>query len=74
MATKKGIALTVIILAAITAASFSLWLIPQNFESEIVISDFEAHLDSIIEIRSTLEIGLDEEFQKMLNNEITTIE
>lgn len=74
MATKKGIVLTVIILAAITAASFSLWLIPQNYESEIVISDFEAHLDSMIEIRSTLEIGLDEEFKKMLNEEITTQE
>ena len=74
MASKKGIALTVIILAAITAASFLVWFIPQNYESELVISDFETHLDSVIEIRQTLENGIDEEFQKMLEGEVTADE
>ena len=74
MATKKGIVLTVLILAAITAASFSLWFIPQNFETKLVISDFETHLDSVIEIRETLENGIEEEFKKMLEQKITADE
>lgn len=74
MASKKGIILTAIILAAITAASFSVWLIPQNFESEIVISDFEVHLDNVKEIRSTLDNEIDDNFQKMLDKKITTQE
>lgn len=71
MATKKGIAVTVVILAAITAASFLVWLIPQNIENEIIISDFEAHLDNIKEIRFTLQTEVDQEFQNMLNEKIT---
>lgn len=63
-----------IILAAITAASFSVWLIPQNFESEIVISDFGEHLDNVKEIRSTLDNEINDNFQKMLDKKITTQE
>ena len=71
MATKKGIAVTIVILAAITAASFLVWLIPQNIENEIIISDFEAHLDNIKEIHFTLQTEVDQEFQNMLNEKIT---
>ena len=71
MATKKGIAVTVVILAAITAASFLVWLIPQNIENKIIISDFEAHLDNIKEIHFTLQTEVDQEFQNMLNEKIT---
>lgn len=74
MATKKGIVITIVILAAITAASFSVWLIPQNFESEIVISDFGVHLDNVKEIHSTLDNEIDDNFQKMLDKKITTQE
>lgn len=72
MATKKGIVITVIILAAITAASFSLWFIPQNIETKIVISDYRMHLDNVKEIHSTLNNGISEEFKNMLNERITT--
>ena len=71
MASKKGIAVTVVILAAITAASFLLWLIPQNFETKFIISDFGAHLDNVKEIHSTLNNGVNEEFQNMLDEKIT---
>ena len=74
MATKKGIVVTVVILAAITAASFLVWLIPQNIENRIVISDFEAHLDNIKEIRFTLQTEVDQEFQNMLNGKINSTE
>lgn len=59
------------ILAAITAASFLVWLIPQNIETEIIISDFGIHLDNVKEIHSTLNNGINEEFQNMLDKKIT---
>ena len=71
MATKKGIVITVVILAAITAASFSLWFIPQNIETEIIISDFGRHLDNVKEIHLTLNNEINEEFQNMLDEKIT---
>ncbi len=71
MASKKGIVITGVILAAITAASFLVWLIPQNFETKIIISDFEGHLNNIKEIHSTLNNEINEEFQNMLDGKIT---
>ena len=63
--------ITGIILAAITAASFSVWLIPQNIETKIIISDFGVHLDNVKEIHSTLNNGINEEFKNMLDKKIT---
>jgi hypothetical protein len=74
MATKKGIIVTIIILAAITGASFLVWLIPQNNEANFVITDYEAHLDNVKEIHSTIQAGIDKEFQNLLNEEITSTE
>ena len=71
MATKKGIVITGVILAAITAASFLVWLIPQNIETKIIISDFGGHLDNVKEIHSTLNNEINEEFQNMLDGKIT---
>ena len=71
MATKKGIAITIIILAAITGASFLVWLIPQNIETQIVISDFRVHLDDVKEIHSTINDEVNGEFQKMIDGKIT---
>jgi hypothetical protein len=71
LATKKGIVITGVILAAITAASFLVWLIPQNIETKIIISDFGIHLDNVKEIHSTLNNGINEEFQNMLDKKIT---
>jgi hypothetical protein len=74
MATKKGILFTVIILAAITGASFLVWLIPQNVENKFVVTDYEAHLDNVKEIHSTIQAGIEKEFQNLLNDEITSSE
>ena len=74
MATKKGIALTGIILVAITAASFIVWLIPQNIETKIIISDFDIHLDNIKEIHSALNNEINVQFQNMLDEKITAKE
>ena len=45
MASKKGIAVTIIILAAITGISFVFWVIPEETESTFVVSDYENYLD-----------------------------
>ena len=63
MASKKGVILTIGILAVITGTSFLVWLMPQNNEISIVVSDFESHLDGVKEIHRTISEGLDEEFQ-----------
>ena len=74
MATKKGIIVTVIILAAITSASFLVWFIPQNNENNIIVSDFKLHLDNIQEIHKTLQTEVDQKFQDMLNRKINSTE
>ncbi|MGI0082745.1 MAG: hypothetical protein ACREAF_00515 [Nitrosopumilaceae archaeon] len=47
MAKKRSVVVTGIILAAITAASFSVWFIPQSNNSSFVVSDFKGHLESV---------------------------
>ena len=47
MASKKGVIVTVIILAAITGASFLFWIIPENNETTFVISDYGNYLDEV---------------------------
>ena len=49
MATKKGIIITVAILAAISGASFVVWVLPQNHGSSVVVSDYKSELDSVKE-------------------------
>ncbi len=71
MATKKGIIFTIGILVAITASSFLIWIIPQNNQNIFVVSDFETYLDNVKEIHNTLLLEIEEDFQKMLNNEIS---
>jgi hypothetical protein len=71
LATKKGIIVTVIILVAITGASFLVWLVPYNSESKFVIADYRTNLDNVKEIHSTIQKGIDEDFQNLLNEKIT---
>jgi len=44
MASKKGIAITAIILAAITGASFLLWIVPQENDTTFIVTDYEGIL------------------------------
>ncbi len=71
MVSKKGIVVTATILIAIFAVSFIVWLIPQNVETNFIISDFGNHLDKSKEIHLTLQTGIDEEFQNMLDGNST---
>ena len=71
MATKKGIILTAIILGIITAASFSLWLIPQHENSEPLISDYRSELESI-KVRHDIIINeTSNEFSNLLDGSLS---
>lgn len=71
MASRKGIVVTIIILAAITGGSFLFWIIPQETQMSIVVSDHENYLDGVIEIRSVLDQTISEEFQNLIDGEIS---
>lgn len=71
MASKKGIAVTVIILAAITGASFSLWFIPQDVDTTFVVSDYRGYLDGVKNIHEVLKESNDIEYYKMLQGDVT---
>lgn len=67
MASKKGIVITIIILAAITAASFLFWVIPQDNPSTLVVSDYENYLDGVKKIHEVLRESIDAEFKNLLD-------
>lgn len=71
MASKKGIAITIIILAAITGASFFLYVIPQNDPTTFIVSDYENYLDGVKNIHEVLQESIDLEYQNMQNGEIS---
>ena len=74
MASKKGITVTVIILVAITAASFLFWVIPQENPSTLVVSDYENYLDGVKKIHEVLQESIETEFQNLLNEKTSTDE
>ena len=71
MASKKGIAITVIILVMITGASFLLWLVPENNDTTFVISDYEGYLDGVKNIHEVLQESVDIEYQNLRDGEIS---
>lgn len=72
MASKKGIAITVIILIAITSASFSLWIIPQDVETTFVVSDYENYLDGVKNIHKILEESIEIEYKNLITGKISS--
>ena len=71
MATRKGIVVTAIVLVAISAASFVIWIVPQNRGSSFVVSDYKSELESVRErqtlIATEMESGLKELLDKTLH-------
>lgn len=70
MASKKGIAVTAIILVAITGASFIFW-IPEENPSTFVVTDYENHLDGVQKIQEVLDESIGVEFQNLIDGKIT---
>ncbi|AFS81420.1 hypothetical protein NKOR_07795 [Candidatus Nitrosopumilus koreensis AR1] len=71
MASKKGIAVTIIILAAITGASFFVWMVPQQNETTFIVTDYEGYLDGVKNIHEILQESTEIEYQKLLDKDIT---
>jgi len=71
MASKKGIVVTVTILAAITGASFLLWIVPENSETTFVISDYGKYLNGVKNIHEVLQESVDIEYQNLLSGKIS---
>ncbi|NWK07118.1 hypothetical protein HX847_01640 [Marine Group I thaumarchaeote] len=71
MASKKGILVTIAILAAITGASFLFWIVPENNEATFVISDYGNYLDGVKKIHEVLQESIDIEYQNLRNGEIS---
>lgn len=72
MASKKGIMLTVVILAVITGASFLFWIVPQDSESTFVVSDYEGYIDGVKNIHEILQESINIEYQNLHNGDIST--
>ena len=74
MASKKGIAVTAAILVGVVAASFLVYLLPEDTTMKISVSDFEKHLD-ITKERASMEVtGIDDSFKKLMNGEMSADE
>ena len=71
MASKKGIGITATILVGVVAASFLVYLIPEDTTMKFVVSDFEKHLDDIDERTSMLSAAIEESFEDLMNYEIS---
>ncbi|MDI1494979.1 MAG: putative membrane protein [Cenarchaeum symbiont of Oopsacas minuta] len=65
MASKKGIIMTAVILGAITATSFLIWILPSG--STIAISDYGAYLDRVQQINSGVTDVVDNNFQMLIS-------
>ena len=71
MASKKGIIVTAIILAAITGASFLIWIVPQDNETTFVVSDYADYLNGVKNIHEVLQESMYIEYQNLRNGEIS---
>ncbi len=71
MASKKGIAITIIILGAITGASFLVWTVPQQNETTFIVTDYENYLDGAKGIHEVLVESTEIEYQDLLDGKIT---
>ena len=74
MASKKGITVTIIILAAITATSFLFWVVPQESPSTLVVSDYENYLEGVKRIHEVLQESIETEFQNLVDDKISADE
>jgi len=70
MTSRKGIGVTIAILVGVVAASFLVYLIPEDTTMKITVSDFGEHLD-ITKERALMESSsIDESFKKLIENDM----
>jgi len=66
MASKKGIGVTIAFLVGVVAASFLVYLIPEDTTMKIVVSDFGKYLDITKEKAMLESVSIDESFEKLM--------
>jgi hypothetical protein len=73
MGSKRGVVITVVILIAITIASFSVWIgnNTTNTEMTIVVTDFENHQEGISERHKIISNAVEESFSELINGDIS---
>ena len=71
MASKKGIGVTIAVLVGVVAASFLVYLIPEDTTMKIVVSDFEKYLDITKEKAMLEAVSIDESFEKLTEKKIS---
>ena len=71
MASTKGIAVTIAILVGVVAASFLVYLIPEDTTMKIVVSDFEKYLDITKEKAMLESVSIDESFEKLMEKKMS---
>ena len=70
MASRKGIGVTIAILVGVVAASFLVYLIPEDTTMKITVSNFGEHLDITKERVLMESSSIDESFKKLIENDI----
>ena len=71
MASKKGIGVTIAFLVGVVAASFLVYLIPEDTTMKIVVSDFEKYLDITKEKSTLSSMSIDESFEKLMEKKMS---
>jgi len=71
MASKKGIGITTALLVGVVAASFLVYLIPEDTTMKIVVSDFEKYLDITKEKAMLESVSIDESFEKLVEKKMS---
>jgi len=74
MASKKGVGVTIAFLVGVVAASFLVYLIPEDTTMKIVVSDFEKYLDITKEKAMLESVSIDESFEKLMEKKMSTNE
>ena len=71
MASTKGIAVTIAILVGVVAASFMVYLIPEDTTMKIIVSDFKKHLDITKEKASMEVTSIDKSFENLMEKKLS---
>ena len=71
MASKKGIGVTIAVLVGVIAASFLVYLIPEDTTMKIVVSDFGKYLDITKEKAMLESVSIDESFEELMEKKMS---
>ena len=71
MASRRGVAVTAMVLAGITAGSFVIWLVPEGRDATFVITDYEGYLDGAKSVHEVLQESVGIEYRGLLEGTVT---